>query len=277
MPVDAWLDRLRAARAGGDAPHVLVVAAHAGDETIGASACIASTARRCRVAHVTDGAPAERRFLPAAAAKMTRVAYARLRREEALRAMAVAGLDATRTTCFGVRDLEGAFEMKAIAERLASLFVELAPEIVITHAYEGGHPDHDAAAFAVHAAAEIARGRASPAVVEMAGYHDCGGSIVRGEFLAVAGAGHEVAMELDDTERSRKRAMLAAYATRRETLAAFRIDVERLRVAPRYRFGAPPHGGRLHYERYGFPIAGATWRAFARAAMRRLRLAEGRL
>ena len=39
--------------------------------------------------------------------------------------------------------------------------------VVLTHAYEGGHPDHDAVAFAVHRAAR----RTSAAVVEMPFYH----------------------------------------------------------------------------------------------------------
>jgi hypothetical protein len=71
--------------------------------------------------------------------------------------------------------------------------------------------------------------------------------------------------------------MLAAYTTQREVLEPFKNEAERFRLAPRYDFGAPPHEGRLHYERFGFGIAGAMWRALARAAAKKLDLSEGTL
>ena len=34
---------------------------------------------------------------------------------------------------------------------------DVRPDVVLTHAYEGGHSDHDATAFAVHLAAGVMR------------------------------------------------------------------------------------------------------------------------
>jgi LmbE family N-acetylglucosaminyl deacetylase len=272
------LERLCSTSADAGRPSTLVVAAHPDDEVIGAGALVAKLQGACTVVFLTDGAPMDRRFYPASVGRLSRAAYGRARREEAARALALAGLDGSRIVHLGLRDQEVVFELIAGVERFAALLASARPEVVLTHAYEGGHPDHDAGAFVVHAAAGIAaaRGVRAPTLVEMTSYHDRGGTTVRGEFLPSAGA-TEVRVELDDEERRCKRAMLAAYATQREVLGPFRADVERFRVAPSYDFGAPPQEGRLHYERFGFGVGGAMWRAMARAAIKKLGLPEGKL
>jgi LmbE family N-acetylglucosaminyl deacetylase len=277
MRTDGPLERLlEAGKPPAERPLLLIVAAHPDDETIGAGACIARFADTCTVVHVTDGAPSDRRFFPATAGTLTRTAYARVRREEATRALAAAGVDASRVVCLSLRDQEAAFDMDGLTRRLAALVLELRPEILVTHAYEGGHPDHDATSFAVHAASMLAGSRRDgwPSIVEMTSYHDQGGATVRGEFLPYPGA-RELTIELTEEDRQRKRAMFAAYATQREMLAPFHLETERFRLAPRYRFSAPPHEGRLHYERFGFAISGPMWRALRRSAAKKLDLGEG--
>jgi LmbE family N-acetylglucosaminyl deacetylase len=276
MRADSQLRRLCVRDAEPPTPTVLVVAAHPDDETIGAGAALRRWGGTCQVVHVTDGAPRERRFYPAIASQMSRAEYARLRREEAVRALALAGLREEQIGGLGVRDQEAVFEMAEIAERLASIWIELSPDVVVTHAYEGGHPDHDATAFAVQAAAAIVarrRGAASE-VVEMASYHDRAGVTVRGEFLPGAEAS-EAAVTLTEDEHRRKRAMLSAFATQREVLEPFsRLEVERFRVSPGYDFTVAPHDGRLHYERVELGMGSPAWRAFARSAARKLGLAR---
>jgi LmbE family N-acetylglucosaminyl deacetylase len=171
------------------------------------------------------------------------------------------------------------FELVAIAERLAAVFAETAPDVVVTHAYEGGHPDHDATAFAVHAAVVLAaaslrrKARHPPLVVEMTGYHARDGVTVRGAFLPHAEAA-EAIVDLTTDERRHKRAMLEAFSSQREVLAPFvlGVAVERFRVAPHYDFASPPHRGSLHYELGALGPQGVTWRAFAKAASRALGL-----
>jgi LmbE family N-acetylglucosaminyl deacetylase len=275
MRADVALERLCADGEPESAGTVVVVAAHPDDETIGAAGRIAKLATGCMVVHVTDGAPADRRLVPAGANRMPRSAYARARREEAIRALGLAGLDPSQVLCMGVRDQEASFEMTAIAAGLGKILSDLRPEFVVTHPYEGGHPDHDAVAFAVHAAVALFRSSepSCPAVLEMTSYHDEGGSTVRGEFLQAQGA-REITVQLTDEERRTKRAMLAAYGSQRDILSRFPTEAERFRVAPRYAFGAPPHDGRLHYERFGFRMHGTMWRALARSALKKLSLPD---
>jgi LmbE family N-acetylglucosaminyl deacetylase len=258
-------------------PSTLIVAAHPGDETLGAGARIACLCASCRVVFVTDGAPCDRRFFPRGNAHLSRAAYARKRLEEAVRALGLAGVEASRITSLHFRDQDAAFHMATIAERLAAIVVTVRPAVVLTHAYEGGHPDHDATAFAVHAALALvlALPRASSTLVEMTGYHDRCGMTVRGEFLPRPNV-REITLPLSEFERQHKRSMLAAYVTQREVLAPFKIETERFRRAPRYDFGVPPLESRLHYERFGLGIGGPMWRALARAATRKLTVGRDR-
>jgi LmbE family N-acetylglucosaminyl deacetylase len=256
----------------------VVVAAHPDDETIGAGVGLRRWGPSCQVVLVTDGAPRERRFYPEVAAHLSRAEYARLRHEEAMRALGLAGVREEQITRLGVRDQEAVFEMADIAERLSTAWLDRAPDVVVTHAYEGGHPDHDATAFAVHAAATLVarEGGRAPEIVEMTSYHDRAGTTVRGEFLPGAEAS-EAAVELTDDEYKRKKAMLSAFATQRQVLGPFfKLEVERFRLSPAYDFSAPPHPGRLHYERVDIGLGAPAWRAFARTASRKLGLTRAR-
>jgi N-acetylglucosamine malate deacetylase 2 len=112
-----------------------------------------------RLLHVTNGAP--RNLLDARAAGFVGWQdYAAARRQELLAALRLAGIEATRTVQLGMPDQEASFRLVELAAALAAKFSALRPEVVMTHAYEGGHPDHDATAFAVHTACALVSGAA---------------------------------------------------------------------------------------------------------------------
>ncbi|WP_437304504.1 PIG-L deacetylase family protein [Sorangium sp. So ce388] len=247
----------------GRAPRCLVVLAHPDDETIGLGARIGRLAP-IEVIHVTDGAPRDSRFMPAELADVGRARYTALRREEVTRALALGNVPASKLRCLGATDQEAIEEAPSLARKLLELFARTRPEVVITHPYEGGHPDHDAAALAVHSAAVLAHwnGVTSPLIFEAASYHAARGHLVTGEFIPYPGV-PEIALRLSDEEAARKRAMLDCFSSQKETLAPFGAEVERFRPAPAYDFRRPPHEGTLHYERLGFPIDGARWRKLA--------------
>ena len=241
---------------------ILILAAHPDDETIGASLLL-SRFPQSLVAFLTDGAPRDTR-LWSAGVHGSREDYAEIRRQEAFRALDCLRIPARNVVWLGGVDQEAAFETGMLVERFAKLISEMRPEIVITHAYEGGHPDHDAAAVV----ATIANSslETPPLVLEMTSYHARDGRCVTGEFLD-PDPGSELRFELLSAYRYRKRQMMSAYASQRLVLENFPIDCERLRLAPEYNFGEPPHPGKLWYECMGWAMTGARWRELATSAL----------
>ena len=262
-----FIDALRDGdRARLDEFSVAVVAAHPDDEVLGLGARLPLLGDGLLLIHVTDGAPRDMADASRAGCK-TREDYAALRRRELDAALRTAGVSAD-LAMLGAVDQEASLDLAGLACRLAALLRDRAPDIVVTHPYEGGHPDHDAACFVVHAACRLLGPAAAPAIVEMASYHDRDGSIAPLEFLDNADGGETVALPLTAAEQDLKRRLLACFATQQGTLQYFPTAIERCRPAPAYDFTAPPHAGTLFYERFGWGgMTGERWRALAKEAI----------
>jgi LmbE family N-acetylglucosaminyl deacetylase len=247
-------------------PAVLVVVAHPDDEVIGIGAQLARF-REITLLHATDGAPRDGSDAAMHGFAGT-ASYAAARREELLAALALAGIAADRALTCGIPDQQVTLRLADLAREVAALVTALRPAAVITHAYEGGHPDHDATAFAVHAALRLADAP-PPLLLEMAGYHAGPQGMETGSFLPV-GEDMAVRLTLPSEALTRKRRMSACFVTQQRVLAEFPIDVEMLRPAPRHDFARPPHPGRLHYENYPWGMTGETFRAMAADASQAL-------
>jgi len=262
---------------------LLIVVAHPDDETIGAGGLLAANPPPpgagegfdLHLIHLTDGAPRDGKDAAAAGCAGWQ-AYADRRRGELQAALAAAGFLPDRAESFGLPDQQAAEHLEPLALRLADRFAALVPDAVLTHPYEGGHPDHDAAAFAVRAAcALVARnGGRAPRLVEMAFYHHATGSMTVQDFLPHA-AFPARTVPLDEGLRAAKRRMLDAHASQAEVLSVFGVEVERFRPAPPADFTRPPHDGPLQYEEWGFAMDGARWRRLAAAASVALGLEMG--
>lgn len=264
------LTRLADPHAVLDGRRLAVVVAHPDDETIGVGGQLARLLG-VTVVHVTDGAPRDLRDA-FSAGLVTRQAYAEARRQEAEWAMALAGIPRDRLFSFDIVDQEASLQLVTLAARIARFLEDEKITAVLTHAYEGGHPDHDAIAFAMHAAGRlIARsGGIPPALIEMAGYHAGEGGMVTHAFLPGGDPG--LTLRLTRVQREAKRRILACYRTQAAILAPFDVEVERLRPAPAYDFARAPHAGPLWYERHGWGWTGGRWRCLAAAALRELDL-----
>jgi LmbE family N-acetylglucosaminyl deacetylase len=239
---------------------VAIVVAHPDDETIGLGAQFAQL-RDPLLVQVTDGAP--RSF------GAGREDYARARRDEVTAALRAGGAHSVDRREIGVVDQEASLDLARITARLIELLAERRPEVILTHPYEGGHPDHDATAFAVHAAVRSIKWEKIPApvILEFTSYHaGPGGAMITGEFLPAEGC-PENSIALGAEARRRKRAMIESFVTQREVLQAFPLDHERFRPAPAYDFTAPPHPGELYYERFDWGMTGARWRKLAHEAL----------
>ena len=251
---------------------VLVVAAHPDDEVIGAAGLLCRS-RDPWVVHVTDGVPADPRLRTGLTARDPE-AYGRTRRAELDAALDLAGVPVSSRLRVGLVDQEAALCMARATRALRGMFERVAPVWIVTHPYEGGHPDHDATAFACAFACRVAHARSGieARLVEMTSYHARDGRLVTGEFLGESGP--VVTVEHDAALRDRKRAMLDCHVSQREILAPFGVERERFRIAPRHRFDEPAHRGMLHYESLGWPMTGALFADLARLALAELGVVE---
>jgi LmbE family N-acetylglucosaminyl deacetylase len=244
-----------------------IVVAHPDDETLGCGSLFSRIAD-LTIFHVTDGAPksdddaARHGFAKPAG-------YAAARRRELEMAVALAGLPADRLVSLGWSDQEASLHMVEIARDLAGQLA--GTEVVLTHAFEGGHPDHDGTALSVHAAARAMDH--PPAVLEFPLYRAApdGGWAVQ----SFADPAEAAVLELTPAEQRQKQAMLAAFVTQGEVLARFSSDTECFRPAPAYDFCELPNGGELLYEIQYWGMTGSRWLELARPAMAQLDL-EGR-
>jgi len=246
--------------------HVLFVVAHPDDEIIGAGGSLLSHFRHGKVVHVTDGAPAN--MLDARTLGFdVRSDYAQARSEESAQALSLAGISRNRIIEFGVTDQEASYQLVSLVRHLVRLMYETKAEIVITQPYEGGHPDHDSTAFAVHWARQllIDRKATAPQIFEMTSYHQCGERTVYSDFVWRAGC-FQLIFELSADQRRLKRKMFDCFVTQQKVLQWFPIEVERFREAPEYDFTQPPHAGKLHYEYFDWGMTGNRWRSLASEA-----------
>lgn len=242
---------------------LLIVAAHPDDEVIGVGGHL-HRLEEPFIVHTTDGAPR---------GSSDRVKYASTRRHEVERAVAIGGVLPDHLRTLGAVDQESIYAVTTMTTLLRELIDDIRPRAIVTHPYEGGHPDHDAAAFAVSAVVKQIEqeGGWVPAVIEFASYHNgnpMGEPWMKvGEFLP--GAGEVETVCLSPESRERKQQMLACFESQQEMLAKFPAGVERFRLAPRYDFSRPPHEGPLFYETQNWGV-GTEWRRLAMEALRSL-------
>jgi len=233
--------------------NALVVVAHPDDEVIGCG-ILMQRMEEVRVAFATDGAPLDRKFWPK---YDSREQYASVRKLEACDALAYAEIDQLQylTTAEGstVPDQELFRNLDAAADSLLSIVKRVSPKILLTLAYEGGHPDHDCCNFLVH---HISSQSGVPAW-EMPLYHLAPGGFTRQQFLDKDNT--ELMLDPSFNENKTKQLMMAAYSSQADFLMTFSSHRERFRplAADRYDYFHPPHAGQLNYESWGWPITGA--------------------
>ena len=169
----------------------------------------------------------------------------------------------------GIVDQEASFQLVQLTNALIQIFTHLDPDIVLTHAYEGGHPDHDAVAFAVNHARRFLARRSTriPAAIEFACYHrnPDGENMETASFLPVPGI-EPIVVPLSEAQQARKQQMFSCYISQHEILAQFPLHVEAFRIAPPYDFTLPPHPGPLFYEGFDWGMTGIQWRKLATRA-----------
>lgn len=226
----------------------LVLVAHPDDE---AAACGALLQRISdpMVVFATDGAPRSDYFWKAYG---SREEYARVRQQEAEHALTAVGITHVHRLFDDepLADQELFLHLRSAFEELTGLIEAEMPDAILTHAYEGGHPDHDVCSFLASAAAQ----QFEIPVWEMPLYHRAGGEVRRQSFIEPE---RQIVIELSREELSRKRDMYAAYRSQASVLHDFNAPVERVRPMRKYDFARLPHAGVLNYEAWQWPIKGS--------------------
>ena len=240
-----------------------VLVAHPNDEIV-AAGCLLKRLQDVRVIHVSNGTPKQPRG-------EVDVPYGERRKRDCALALAVAGITEDRIIDLDWCQFEVSTRMVELSRQLLVLFRKTSPQIVLTHAYEGGHPDHDATAFCTHAAVRLLRrsGLKPPVLFEIATYPAAHGDIKIPEFLHTPSL-ESTTLVLDRQAQQLKKHMLDFCNTERHILEPKWLSAERFREAPLYDFRLPPYFGTLHYEKFGWGLSGKQWRWYAREGLKKL-------
>jgi LmbE family N-acetylglucosaminyl deacetylase len=221
----------------------LVVVAHVDDDGVGFAGGLRDRRQHAAIAYLTDSAPRDPQFFTTPAP--SRAAYAAARRAEACHAGELLGIPEQSLFFLDAPDMESYRELARLERELQGLADALRPHVLWSLAYDGGHPDHDVAAFlATRLAARL-------------GVPHCEFALYRyrRQFQLFRFAGGEAGAErrLGADQQSFKRRLLDVYASQAPLLARIPCDRERYRLAHRHDFLRPPATPTL-YESWGWPV-----------------------
>jgi LmbE family N-acetylglucosaminyl deacetylase len=233
--------------------NVAIIVAHPDDETIGCGSLL-NRVKNVKVCVLTNGIMSKQfdknkvRFIDISDENN------RLRELEA--SLSIIKINQSDIFCLGFNDLALCSNLCQVILDVEKFIIEKKIKYIITHAFEGGHPDHDATAFCVRTAVNKCNVINPITVFEMPLYHFFKGKI-RTQYFCDGNQG--IVIYNDLSARIIKSKMLSVYKSQAHILKDFRILDERFRLARNYNFLELPNQGKLFYSTWNCPFTGDMW------------------
>jgi N-acetylglucosamine malate deacetylase 2 len=212
----------------------LIFVAHPDDETLACGGLL-QRMDASLIVFATDGAPAyygfERKF-------HSLKEYSDARFQEAARVVALlpncSFQRLTRPDASYFVDQQLFHDLRPALNSLCKIARAFSPDALLSHAYEGGHIDHDACSFiASHAAAALSLKHFEFPLYSV----DANGKSIYQQFRDAGPAPME--WRLTETETACKEKMLAEYKTQHGIASVFQFATEQLRDATHTDYSAP--------------------------------------
>ncbi len=242
-------------------PSALLFFAHPDDETIALGGRLGRFGS-AHLVHVTDGVP-HNEAVAHAHGLNSLAEYRQARWQELDTVLNLAGIPAISRECLEVPDQETSYQLTWLTRRLLLLLRIHQPQAIFTHPFEGGHPDHDACAFAAHHAVALLRFRheQAPLIIEAPFYHArrLGQGMETGSFLSTDSPTRQIIRQLSPREQRSKRALLDCFGTKRDVLRCFSVAEERFRLAPAYEFRLRPNSGAVLYDSFAWGVKSSAF------------------
>lgn len=181
------------------------------------------------------------------------------RRLEHARAMSILGLPRDRVSILSLPDLGLIYNLRQCADIIGEAIVRTEPDLIVTTAYEGGHPDHDSLNFSCARAA--LRGQRSVPVFEFPLYNGAGPRVHwKWRINRFPHVGPDIlGYDLDESSVDIKRRMMRAYSSQWMYMWPALLSSGKTRLLKHgepYRpiplerdYTLPPHPRPLNYER----------------------------
>ncbi|MBS3061943.1 MAG: PIG-L family deacetylase [Candidatus Diapherotrites archaeon] len=220
--------------------HLLVIAPHRDDETLGCGEFIfdiQSQGHFVWVAFLTSGTSPE--------GKLNHNGHVQLRRREARRALKFLGVPSHRNIFFPLLTRNTYRKIPFLFAQLSKHVKKIEPQFILAPAFEGGHPDHDVASFLAHL---LKQHHPNVVVLEYALYNWKKGARKCKEFLEKDGF---ITWHPSKEAKKAKARALNQYRTQQHILSLEkRTFVERFRPQPEHDYSRPPAHQKALYERW---------------------------
>src|SRR5205807_2460533 len=203
------------------------------------------------VVFATDGAPHDEYFWGPYGSPEK---YSQIRQEEAREALGIIGTEPiflSDKVEGGIADQELFNRLNGAVKAFDRVVEQIHPDCLVTLAYEGGHPDHDAACFI---ASHVGRNRGLP-VWESPLYHrnaDGAGAVQTFPRLT----GREIELQVNGEALEKKLKMFHTYKSQKLVLEQSRPEVEQFRPVADYDFTHRPLPWKLNYELWQWKMTG---------------------